>query len=88
LQNNRIILRHGHSGLQNNQIIDWVLSSEVWGIRVHLPMYQLTAPSDLRVVIDDKSWQPWYNYYISYLIGPTSIAACHGYRAVSIIYPT
>jgi len=34
------------------------------------------------MVIDDKSWQPWYKCYISYLIGPTSGAARHGYCAV------
>jgi len=26
----------------------------------------VNAPSSLGVVIDDKSWQPWYNYYIPY----------------------
>jgi len=29
-------------------------------------------PEGEGVVIDDKSWQPWYECYIPYLIGPTS----------------
>jgi len=33
------------------------------------------------VFIDDKSCQPWYKCYISYLIGPTSGSARHGYCA-------
>ena len=44
-------------------------------------------PEGEGMVIDDKSWQPWYKCYISYLTGPTRGAARHGYRSVSIIYP-
>jgi len=40
------------------------------------------------VVVNDKPWQPWYKCDIFYLIGPTGGAACHGYRAVSVAYPT